>query len=271
MNTVVATYPMNNNAVRNFTFEQFFDIFKTSQLDISQFWLINSGFDQEGNKKYAHLVIRACAIRPLFGPHLVSIFEINKDSVESKPVMRTLWVHSLTDLRRNMFQFRDRLSFERSTYLIPFEDGQLLIRLKSIRAFLKLPMLMENVITSSLNPQFVDNASSEDERTQKREKKSSIESTSAFQEGPDWASAEPEDIEVDAQMERRDIKRPCLHHVLLDERGSKMKLLLNHHVQIMVSYLNRELHQESHMSLGMVESYVTNYCKELLSQMNQNE
>jgi hypothetical protein len=241
MSVVVATYPMSDNAVRNFTFEQFFDIFKTTQLDISQFWVINSGFDNEGVKKYAHLVIRGCAIRPLFGPHLVSIFEIPVSIPEGhvvKPTMRTFWVHSLTDLRRNMFCFRDRLSFERSTYLIPYQDGELLIRLKSIRAFLKLPILMENTMTAVPTPHYVQSTVDEEED----------EGSEVLEEN----------------------QATCGHAVLMQEKSCKMKILLNHHVQVMISYLNRELHQDSSSSINIVQSYVSSYCKELLQQMSRN-
>lgn len=245
MSVVVATYPMSDNAVRNFTFEQFFDIFKTTQLDISQFWVINSGFDNQGVKKYAHLVIRGCAIRPLFGPHLVSVFEIPSivlEGQEVKPTMRTFWVHSLTDLRRNLFCFCDRLSFERSTYLIPYPDGELLIRLKSIRAFLKLPILMENTMVAVPTPQYVQPP----QRSQ----------TIPSYEGDDENDTEQEE--------------GCAHDVLMQEKSCKMKSLLNHHVQVMVSYLNRELHQDSAASISVVQSYVSSYCKDLLTQMNRN-
>jgi hypothetical protein len=241
MSVVVATYPMSDNAVRNFSFEQFFDIFKTSQLDISQFWLINSGFDIHGVKKYAHLVIRGCAVRPLFGPHLVSIFEIPavaEEGVIVKPTMRTFWVHSLTDLRRNLFIFQDRLSFERSTYLIPYQNGELLIRLKSIRAFLKLPILMENTMTAVAVPQYVD----------------------------DRAEV-TEEVEEEDYQDKQD--QGCVHDVLMQEKSCKMKSLLNHHVQVMVSYLNRELHQDSLTSIRIVQSYVSSYCLDLINQMNK--
>jgi hypothetical protein len=240
MSVVVATYPMNDNAVRNFTFEQFFDIFKTVELDISSFWLINAGFDKNGNKRYAHLVVRACSLRPLFGPHLVSIFEVpelTNDQEEAKPVMRTFWVHSLTDLRRTHFCFQDRLSFERSTYLIPYTDGQLLIRLKSIRAFLRLPIAPENTMVTPSSPRNL--------------------STSTV-------SREEVDVE-DTEEER------LAHAVIMQEKSSKMKSLLNHHVQTMISYLNRELHQESKSSIEMVKSYVNHYCTELDNCMNMSK
>jgi hypothetical protein len=240
---IVATYPMNDNSVRNFTFEQFFDIFKTAELDISHFWMINSGFDKDGNKKYAHLVLRACAIRPLFGPHLVSVFELPETTLESetvKPVMRSFWVHSLTDLRRTFFCFRDRLSFERSTYLIPFCDGQLLIRLKSIRAFLRLPRAEENSMALFPVP------------TRASTSMNILPTVVEEEEGEDDDEDEEEDTSLAAASSPRE---------------TKMRSMLNHHVQVMISYLNREMQQDTKASVEVVRSYVAHYCNELDSLM----
>lgn len=230
----IVTRPMSSNPVRNFTFEQFFDIFKTVQLDISQFWLINSGFDANGQKRYAHLILRGCTIRPLFGPHLVSVFEkVEGGSVDSNgeyagPVeMKTFWVHSLTDLRRNMFLFHDRLSFERSSYLIPFPDGELLIRLKSIRAFIQVPIRVENQPTETISA-----------------------------------------IREVVASENRGLEHQSERVVDLQEK-EKVKMLLNHHVQIMISYLNRELGIKSLASLSILKEYVVNYCDELSSIMSE--
>lgn len=123
-----------HESIRNFSFSEFLTIFKTTSLDISNFWLVNSGYDKEGNKKFVHIIIRACQIRPFFGPHLVSIM-----ADDPKEDMRTFWVTSLTHLRRNLFNFADRLSFERSTYIVPYEDNSLLIRIKAVRSFLTIP------------------------------------------------------------------------------------------------------------------------------------
>ena len=123
-----------HESIRNFSFSEFLTIFKTTTLDISNFWLVNSGYDKDGNKKFIHIIIRACQIRPFFGPHLVSIMA--DDPTED---MRTFWVTSLTHLRRNLFNFTDRLSFERSTYIVPYEDNSLLIRIKAVRSFLTIP------------------------------------------------------------------------------------------------------------------------------------
>lgn len=81
MSVVVATYPMSDNAVRNFSFEQFFDIFKTSQLDISHFWLINSGFDNEGVKKVREL--RSPTTPPMHSVHYLT----NVSFICSTPIL----------------------------------------------------------------------------------------------------------------------------------------------------------------------------------------
>lgn len=199
MNEIVTNNLTNANIV-NFSFEEFFDTFQTSLLDISTFWLVNSGFCKE-ERKYAHVVLRACQIRPLYGPHLVSVFYSN--GTES-PEMRTFWVHSLTHLRRNLFLFEDRLSFERSTYLVPFEDGSLLIRLKSIRALISLPIQSPDAV-------------------------------------PAGVSLSPRSIRMNNTV------------------TDKMKSLLNHHIQAMVSYLNREMQVESGDSISILENYISLY------------
>ena len=125
---------MNNFNIRNFTFNEFLSIFNTTKLDISSFWLINTGYDEEGNKKYVHIIIRACQIRPFFGPHYVSLLNADGTSLQD------LWVNSLTFLRKQIFKFTDRLSFERSTYLMPYNAGDTMIRLKSIRSLLTIPL-----------------------------------------------------------------------------------------------------------------------------------
>jgi hypothetical protein len=134
---------------------------------------------------------------------------------ESEPhEMKTFWVHSLTYLRRNLFQFEDRLSFERSTYLIPFQDGQLLIRLKSIRAFLVLPYGSPN---GGILPAAIE--TKEDEK-----------------------------------------EKHCT---------DKMKTLLNHHIQCMISYLNREMQCSSEQSIVFLEKYSQDYFYELKNIMSK--
>ena len=136
---------MSLHSIRNYSFQQFIDIFGCTKLDISNFWLISSGYDENNVKMYVHLIIRACQSRPFFGPHLISLLP----EKEGGP-MRNMWVNSLTHLRRQIFQFKDRLSFERSTYIVPFPSGEVLIRLKSVRSFLHIPIFSEGTNPSLL-------------------------------------------------------------------------------------------------------------------------
>lgn len=139
MSSIYVVYnDMNNFNIRNFTFNEFLSIFHTTRLDISTFWLINTGYDDKGNKKYVHLIIRACQIRPFFGPHYISLLDPDGQTLQD------VWVNSLTYLRKHIFKFTDRLSFERSTYLMPYESGDVMIRLKSIRSLLTIPLSGRN-------------------------------------------------------------------------------------------------------------------------------
>lgn len=208
----VVTSVFTSPEISNYSFEQFFSTFKTTQLDISTFWLVNSGFCQQ-DRRYAHVILRACQIRPLYGPHLVSVFYSHG---VSEPEMKTFWVHSLTHLRRNMFCFEDRLSFERSTYLVPYQDGGLLIRLKSIRAFLTLP------IRSPHSP---------------------------------------------SQAVRMDMASLSLTPPTSKQLTSKMKQLLNHHIEAMISYLNREMQLDSTDSINLLDVYIRDYIDNLKVKM----
>jgi hypothetical protein len=136
-NSVVVTHAVDNVAIENYNFEQFISLFNKIEINLSDFWLVNIGLNAQGEKRLVYLIIRAYATKPFFGPHLVSIFVEKSAGAENE--MITLWVHSLTFLRKELFQFQDRLSFERSTFLAPFKDSQSLIRLKSIRGFISIP------------------------------------------------------------------------------------------------------------------------------------
>ena len=207
--TSVVTSSFTSPEISNYSFEQFFITFKTTQLDMSNFWLVNSGFCGQ-ERRYAHVILRACQIRPLYGPHLVSVFYSHGTE---EPEMKTFWVHSLTHLRRNMFCFEDRLSFERSTYLVPYQDGRLLIRLKSIRAFLTLPTRSPHSPTQSVRMDVMTNMSTSKQVT------------------------------------------------------SKMKQLLNHHIEAMISYLNREMQFESTQSIDLLDLYIREYIDNLKVKM----
>jgi hypothetical protein len=127
--------PLNTE---NFNFERFLNTFHTAQLDISNQWLINIGTGVDGVKRYIYLFVRGYISKPFFGPHLISVYLKTETSEE----LTTMWVHSLTFLRKELFLFHDRLSFERSTFLVtPSSEESPLIRLKSIRGFITIPKL----------------------------------------------------------------------------------------------------------------------------------
>jgi hypothetical protein len=137
INSTIVSHEVDNVAIENYDFEQFISLFKKIDININDYWLVNIGVNAVGQKRLVYLIIRAYATKPFFGPHLVSIFIQNEDQVSE---MITIWVHSLTFLRKEIFQFQDRLSFERSTFLAPFHDSHILIRLKSIRGFITIPL-----------------------------------------------------------------------------------------------------------------------------------
>lgn len=134
--SVVMHEDLKNVTLANYDFESFIQVFQRIEVNICDFWLVNYGINPQGERKFTYLIIRACAAKPFFGPHLVSFVTT---STNDSPVLTTVWVHSLTFLRKELFQFQDRLSFERSTFICPYQDSSVLIRLKSIRGFLHIP------------------------------------------------------------------------------------------------------------------------------------
>ena len=146
----VVNHAAEHVAIENYDFERFLELFKKIEINITDFWLVNIGLNAQGEKRLVYLIIRAYATKPFFGPHLVSLF-IESESKEAE--MTTLWVHSLTFLRKELFLFQDRLSFERSTFLAPFKDSRHLIRLKSIRGFISIPKAaIEDQSVTAISP-----------------------------------------------------------------------------------------------------------------------
>ena len=152
LNLQICSYDASTIEGNNYNFEKFLTLFHVPYIDISCYWLINIGFNSLGEKKFVYLIIRAYAIKPFYGPHLVSLFTYSENS--QKQEMITTWVHSLTFLRKEIFLFQDRLSFERSTFLIPAKEVAHYIRIKSIRGLLTMPhrsIQEESTPTNSLN------------------------------------------------------------------------------------------------------------------------
>ncbi len=209
---------MPNCSIRNLNFEDFLNLFHTSSLDISKFWLINAGYDISGVKQFTHLIIRACQIRPFLGPHLVTV-RLKSGELE------TFWVNSLTFIRRTIFKFTDRLSFERSTYLIPFDNGELLIRIKSIRSLLHIPQMDWAVKI----PKIVS------------------------------------EIEMDSPKKVKKVKLNDKNENDNVETNNNFKAsqILNTYMQTMITFISRERNLNALESVEIVKKYANDFCTDL--------
>lgn len=218
---------MPDCAIRNLNFEDFLNLFKTASLDISNFWLINSGYNTLGTKLFTHLVIRACQSQPFSGPHLITVRLISGE-------LETFWVNSLTFVRRTIFKFTDRLSFERSTYLIPCENGELLIRIKSVRSLLIIPQMDWDIKQpSSLT---------------KRTKYCDLEEVE-----------EAEEIVNEEEREEKAQKIELTDNV----KNIKMSSILNTYMQTMITYIAREKHLTTKQSVKIIKEYSIGFCDNL--------
>ena len=112
---------------------------------MQDFDLLSLGYDEQKQHKkitYFRILKYTCPKSILQGPHEILIFP-NLGNVESG---YTFWVYSLTRLRNVFFQMEDRLSFERSTFLIDRKHHRL-IRLKNIRDKISLPQIQSTSIS----------------------------------------------------------------------------------------------------------------------------
>jgi hypothetical protein len=108
----------------NRTIKNEFDVFKhiEQKIDLSKHWLYCRGVTESNPSTYRVYKIKIidCENVPLHGAHCIEVYG-------SKPA----WVTSLTAFRRDVLQFTDSVSFERSTFYIG--PGSKLVRLKLIR------------------------------------------------------------------------------------------------------------------------------------------
>ena len=115
--------------IRNFSCASLIDQYHLPvPCDVSDYDLKVRGITSQGPKTYS-VKIHACSDIPFRGPHLVSI-------ADGPP----FWVQSLTAFKKNFFNFKDHLSFERSFYvMIPrLPHG---VRLQNIRFIATLPRI----------------------------------------------------------------------------------------------------------------------------------
>jgi len=121
---------LNQSCIHNEIIENYPEL--NTPFNLANYHLICIG---NRNKIRHHVYVRLHSYhssKPLQGPHLVTIY-----IGAPKNIFVDLWVASLTTLRKQFFHFEDRLSFERSTYII-LPEKQKLIRLKSVRGFIRL-------------------------------------------------------------------------------------------------------------------------------------
>jgi hypothetical protein len=80
---------------------------------------------RNGCRRYIKIRILACTDKPLKGRHMVSFFN------------RTIYVESLTSLKSKYFKYEDKLSFERSCFILVNSKA---VRLSLIRHIIQLPL-----------------------------------------------------------------------------------------------------------------------------------
>ena len=126
---------LGQNQIKNQNIDEFYERVRdpeTLKIDLSKHVLVNLCY--HGDHKcltFLQLLGKQSHRMMLQGLHYVKLY-----TPYETPKM--FWVQSLTNLRRNTFGATDRLSFERSTFLVDHETHQL-IRMKTIRAKLDLP------------------------------------------------------------------------------------------------------------------------------------
>ena len=126
---------LKKKQIKNIALDDIQILFPEQYVDISDYLLVNVGYTKDRTSKTAtFLQLLACEPDRNFlqGPHEVKIYlpTIQED--------RTMWVYSLTCLRKHFLDASDRLSFERSTFLV-HQDSHSLVRLKCLRSQLILP------------------------------------------------------------------------------------------------------------------------------------
>ena len=120
---------LNLKHLANFSLDRCNAFLKTSIVPLHEYEILCIGY-RENQKHFARLKILASAptTKTLQGPHEVILYESDQTPIQ-------FWVWSLTTLRKKFLKYTDRLSFERSAFLV-IPDQKVLLRLKSIRSLL---------------------------------------------------------------------------------------------------------------------------------------
>ena len=114
----------------NYSLDQCFLHLKRNIVPLHEYDIVCVGYENN-NKSYAFIKIIASspASKTLQGPHEVLVYMPGETSIH-------FWVWSLTTLRKRFLKFTDRLSFERSAFLI-LPTEKVLLRLKTIRSIVQ--------------------------------------------------------------------------------------------------------------------------------------
>ena len=121
--------------IKNITFEELNSLFPdNAAIDLSHYYLVEIGHNAHGKRQLVFFKIlhQGYQLPLLRGPHQVM------GCVQGSWCL--FWVNSLTRLKSHFMGMYDRLSFERSTYLI-HSSSQKLIRLRCMRHRLSVPKL----------------------------------------------------------------------------------------------------------------------------------
>ena len=125
--------------IRNDSIETCSSFYNDTPIALHEYDCVCVGLRSDKLKYYTLLKILSCQSNtPLHGPHYVQLYNNVTNTMDD------IYTPSLTSLKKKTFQFIDRLSFERSTYLILYEQ-QKVIRLKNIRGIISLPCSNDNI------------------------------------------------------------------------------------------------------------------------------
>jgi hypothetical protein len=131
---------MNKKQYENFSLQKCIEYLGSDSIYLHDYDILCIG-NKNNQKHFVRLKILASSpnCKVLQGPHEIVMYYR-----EQYPLR--FWVWSLTTLRKKFFEFSDRLSFERSSFLI-LPGPQILLRLKCVRSTLrvlrKIPVQMK--------------------------------------------------------------------------------------------------------------------------------
>ena len=135
---------MNEKHIGNYSLDQCIQLLGSDNTFLHDHEILCIGY-KNNSKQFYHLKILASSpsSKILQGPHEIALLADDETTLQ-------FWVWSLTTLRKKFFEFTDRLSFERSSFLI-LRNHQTLLRLKCVRSLLnilrKLPQQVQKTFS----------------------------------------------------------------------------------------------------------------------------